>query len=128
MLGKQIDLSSTEALFLMVLYNSNSLSGSEIVQKLKQSLGEEWLPTPGATYKIVQSLETKGFLKETTKKEKRKDQRIRTYALTSEGKEMIPKVGSRFRKLVTFATECCPESCEGIIIIDKRDKSDLDSC
>jgi DNA-binding PadR family transcriptional regulator len=124
MLGKQINLTPTEALFVMALNNAGSLSGAEIVQKIGEDLGEEWLPSAGSTYKIVQSLESKGFIEETTDEENRSDQRIRTYSLTPEGMDMLPKVGTRFRKLILFASECCPDSCDGIIIVDKRKKND----
>lgn len=109
MIGKNLEVTPTEALFLMALHSSPSLSGSGIINKLIEDLGDDWTPSPGAVYKMIQSLEKKGFIQETTEKEDRKDQRIRTYALTSRGREIVPKVTSRVRKIVVFMDECCPE-------------------
>ena len=122
MIGKQLEITPTESLFMMILHGSPSLSGSEIVKKLNDDLGEEWSPSPGATYKIVQSLEKKGFIKETTSVENRDDQRIRTYSLTTKGKAIIPKVTSRVKKVVVFMEECCPGCCDGLIVVKKDEK------
>ncbi|MFW9779840.1 MAG: PadR family transcriptional regulator [Candidatus Heimdallarchaeota archaeon] len=125
MIGKNIEVTSLEALFLMTLYNSSSLSGTEIVQKIRNDLGENWTPTTGATYKIVQSLTEKGYIKETTL-DARKDKRIRTYALTVKGKEMVSEVTMRVQKLLGFLADCCPDVCEGVVMIVRKDKdSDL---
>ncbi|MFW9998449.1 MAG: PadR family transcriptional regulator [Candidatus Odinarchaeota archaeon] len=122
MLGKMMEITPTEALFLMVLHSTSSLSGSEIVQKLNEDLGKEWSPSPGATYKIIQSLEKKGLITETTE-ENRQDKRIRTYSLTARGRNMVPRVTSRIRKILIFASSCCPECSEGLVIV-KSDKPD----
>lgn len=119
MFGKNLDVTPTESLFLLVLYNHTSLSGSEIVKYVKEDLGEEWSPTPGATYKIIQNLIEKGYIHETTKKEKKdRDKRIRTYTLTSEGNKMVVKVITRMRKMIGFVESCCPDG-EGVIIVKK---------
>lgn len=123
MIGKNIEISSMESLFLLTLYNENSLSGSEILKRLEKNLGEEWSPSPGATYKTVQSLEKKELIKETTEKENRKDQRIRTYSLTEKGKNLVPKITQRVNKVVQFAVKCCPECCEDDSIITKREEN-----
>ena len=103
------------------LYNHTSLSGSEIVKYVKEDLGEEWSPTPGATYKIIQNLIEKGYIHETTKKEKKdRDKRIRTYTLTSEGNKMVVKVITRMRKMIGFVESCCPDG-EGVIIVKKAE-------
>ncbi len=121
MFGKNLDVTPTESLFLLVLYNHNSLSGSEIVKYVKEDLGEEWSPTPGATYKIIQNLIEKGYIHETTKKEKKdRDKRIRTYTLTSEGNKMVVKVITRMRKMIGFVESCCPDG-EGVIIVKKAE-------
>jgi DNA-binding PadR family transcriptional regulator len=114
MFGKNLEITPMESLFIMVLNNTVSLSGSEIVEKITSDLGDEWTPSPGATYKIIQSLEKKGYIQETTQKTNPKDQRIRTYALTSKGKDILPKLTSRVRKIVIFTSSCCPECCEGL--------------
>ncbi len=116
MLGKDLDVTPMEVFFLMVLNIPESLSGSEIVQKIKENLGINWTPSAGATYKILQSIESKGFIQETTKEEERKDQRIRTYTLTEKGKEILPTISSRILKIAFFADSCCSN-----IDIEKRD-------
>ncbi|NHJ49645.1 MAG: hypothetical protein FK733_17780 [Asgard group archaeon] len=59
MLGKDLDVTPMEVFFIMVLSRPESLSGSEIVEKIKDNLGLDWTPSPGATYKILQSIEKK---------------------------------------------------------------------
>ncbi|MGC9781171.1 MAG: PadR family transcriptional regulator [Candidatus Heimdallarchaeota archaeon] len=108
MIGKGLNATPMEAFFLMVLNDPVSLSGSEIVQNIRDNLGLDWTPSPGATYKILQSMEKKGFIQETTKKEGREDQRIRTYNLTAKGKEILPIITSRILKIALFADSCCP--------------------
>jgi len=122
-LGKNLDITPTEALFLLVLHNQN-LSGTEIVKRVKDDLGEEWSPSTGATYKIIQSLEKKGLIQETTDKdEDKRDKRIRTYNLTDKGKSMVLKVTGRMRKMIGFVQQCCPEGAEEIIILKKSEKN-----
>ena len=127
MFGKNLDVTPTESLFLLVLYNQTSLSGSEIVKYVKEDLGEEWSPTPGTTYKIIHNLIEKGYLHETTEKEKKdRDKRIRTYTLTSEGTKMVIKVITRMRKMIGFMESCCPDG-NGIIIVKKAELDDSKS-
>ncbi len=121
MLGKDLEITPTQALFVIALYNSGSLSGSEIVHKIINDLGEEWSPTAGATYKLIQNLENKGLIEETTSEENRSDQRVRTYTLTSKGKGVVPQISNRFSKFLGFMLECCPDCCENIGIKDKSD-------
>ncbi|WP_371803706.1 PadR family transcriptional regulator [Candidatus Lokiarchaeum ossiferum] len=120
MFGKNLEITPTEAIFLLVLKKQDSISGSEIVESISSNLGSDWVPTPGATYKIIRSLENKGFIEETTGSEGRKDQRIRTYSLSSAGKSIVPKVSERFRKVVLFMDSCCPGCCDGIIVIRRK--------
>ncbi|MHA2233136.1 MAG: PadR family transcriptional regulator [Candidatus Hodarchaeales archaeon] len=119
MLGKDLGITPVQSLFLLVLYNSPSLSGSEIVQKLSDDLGDDWTPTPGATYKIIQALQKEELIQETTDTENRKDQRIRTYSLTDKGKAMVTTVTARVSKIVSFMNTCCPEATENIIVVKK---------
>ena len=76
MIGKGLEVTPMEAFFLMVLNNQTSLSGSEIVQSIRDNLGINWTPSPGATDKILQSMEKKKYIEETTQKEQRENQRI----------------------------------------------------
>jgi DNA-binding PadR family transcriptional regulator len=126
MIGKGLEVTPMESFFLMILNSPTSLSGSEIVQNIKENLGINWTPSPGATYKILQSMEKKGYIEETTKTEEREDQRIRTYSLTSRGKEILPIITKRILKIALFADSCCPnlgdEMGESIRII-RIDKS-----
>ena len=117
MFGKNLALSPTKIIFLLVLKNVQSLSGSDIVKQIKSQLGEEWKPTPGATYKILSSLQDDGYIFETTGDENIKDQRIRTYSITDKGKNIIPEVSSRFSKVLVFMNDCCPGCCDTAIIM-----------
>lgn len=124
MFGKNLAVTPTESLFLLVLYNHTSLSGSEIVKYVKDDLGDDWSPTAGATYKIIQSLIKKRYIHETTKKkEEGRDKRMRTYTLTSEGTTMVIKVITRMRKMIGFMESCCPDG-DRIIIVKKAEPDD----
>ncbi|MFW9906651.1 MAG: PadR family transcriptional regulator [Candidatus Thorarchaeota archaeon] len=124
MFGKNLNVTPTESLFLLVLYNQTSLSGSEIVKFVKEDLGKDWSPTPGATYKIIHNLIDKGYIHETTKKEEEdRDKRIRTYTLTPEGSTLVIKIISRMRKMIGFIESCCPEG-DGVIIVKKARPED----
>ena len=120
-LGKNLEITPTEALFILVLHNQN-LSGSEIVKKVREDLGDEWSPSPGATYNIMKSLLDKDLIQETTNTdENKRDKRIRTYSLTDEGRSMVLKVTGRMRKMIGFVDQCCPDGNGGMIIIKKSD-------
>ncbi|NHJ84979.1 MAG: hypothetical protein FK734_05925, partial [Asgard group archaeon] len=73
------------------------------------NLGLNWTPSAGATYKILQSMEKKELIFETTQKEDREDQRIRTYMLTDKGNETLPIITKRILKIALFVDSCCPE-------------------
>ena len=123
MFGKNLEVTPTESLFLLVLYNQANLSGSEIVKNVKEDLGEEWSPTPGATYKIIHNLIEKGYIHETTEIDKKdRDKRIRTYNLTPEGNKMVIRVNTQMRKMIGFMESCCPDG--GRIIVMKKPGSD----
>ena len=116
MFGKNLNLSPTEIIFLLILKMEKSLTGSQIVQRITDQLGEDWKPTPGATYKILQSLQSKEFILDTTNYSERKDQRKKTYSISELGDSSIPEVSSRFNKVMVFMNDCVPGCCEGTII------------
>lgn len=118
--GKSLDITPTEALFLLVLHNQN-LSGSEIVKIVKEDLGEDFSPSAGATYKIIQSLESKGMIHETTDsiEEETRDKRIRKYTLTEEGRKMVLKITNQVQKVIVFVEQCCPGGEEKMVVIKK---------
>ncbi|MHA1112639.1 MAG: PadR family transcriptional regulator [Promethearchaeota archaeon] len=109
MIGKGLNVTPMEAFFLMVLNKPGSLSGSEIVHMIKEELGIDWTPSPGATYKVLQSMTNKGYITETTEKEERGDQRIRSYTLTEKGKNILPIITRRILKIALFADSCCAD-------------------
>lgn len=128
MLGKNLDITPTEALFLLVLHNSGPLAGYEIVNRLQETLGEDWSPSAGATYKIIQSLTEKEMIEEKTNvdpnirttKEGERDQRIKTYKLTSKGSDMVLKVTTRMSRVIGFIESCCPDATDFKIMVKKR--------
>ena len=127
MLGKNLEITPTEALFLLVLHNSEPLAGYTIVSRLQESLGDDWSPSTGATYKIIQSLVEKRLIEEQaevdsnirTTKEGSKDQRIKTYVLTSEGADMVLKVTARMSRILGFIESCCPDATDFKIVVKK---------
>ena len=103
------NITSSQSLFLFVLYSNPSLSGIQIVNKMQKKIGTDWIPTPGARYKILQKLEEKGLIEETTDYDNRKDKRIRTYKTTSNGVEMVKSQIERMNIMLEFITDCCPD-------------------
>ena len=101
------DLTSSQSLFLFVLFSNPDKSASEIVDKLEKRLGNEVVPTPGARYKILKKLEDKGLIEETTEIEQRKDKRKRTYKITKEGSKAVKVQIERMEAMFYFITECC---------------------
>ena len=128
MIGKNLEITPTEALFLMILHRSPELSGVLIVKNLTNELGEDWCPSPGSTYKTISSLLKKGLVYDSTAEtgeEKIKAEHsskyslIKTYCLTSKGEEFLPKITNRLNKIILFAKECCSDSCHVISSFDE---------
>ena len=105
--------------------NEKSLSGREIVDKIEIQLGNEWIPTPGAIYKTLSSLQEEGYILETTKDQHLKDQRIRTYTISDKGKAIIPEISTRFTKVLMFMNDCCPGCCDKVVVLNKENTSDV---
>ena len=108
-LGKDIDITSIQAMFLCVLQGKNLQSGSEIVELLDSRLGSAWVPSAGGTYKVLAQLIKKGYIHEVTKEQERKDQRFRVYTLTKEGQQQVKEILERIQRVNMFISECCME-------------------
>ncbi|MHA1400661.1 MAG: PadR family transcriptional regulator [Candidatus Heimdallarchaeaceae archaeon] len=76
-------------------------------------LGNEWVPTPGATYKILQFLSKSQYIRETTDKVRPTDKRKRTYEITATGREKVKEFVAYTSMLVKFISICCPNRCLG---------------
>lgn len=115
------DLTSSQSLFLFILYSNPSISTVEIVKKIEEKIGDDWAPTPGARYKILKKLEIEKFIEETTEFENRKkkiikekiDNRKRTYKVTAKGREMVQLQIERMNIMLEFITDCCPDYFQG---------------
>ena len=117
---KNDKVSPLQSMFLFVLRNSKALSGAEIVKRLEKDVGEEWVPTPGARYKILQYLEQENFIEKTIEKgEDPKDKRVSKYSLTKEGEKMVEELSKQMKKVYLFLSTCCPEYCDSVIVIKK---------
>ncbi len=110
MLGRNFEVSQLEALFLISLHDNKSMTGSAIAKKITIDLGKDWAPSSGAIYKTLDKLKNNGFIEDTTS-ESMNDKRLRTYALTVKGKNIVPKLASRIQKFVLFVEDCCPGCC-----------------
>ena len=115
MIGRNLEVSQMEALFLISLYkaknNKESMTGSEIAKKIIKDLGKDWAPSSGAIYKTLDKLKNNGFIEDTTTETMNDDKRLRSYNLTSKGRQIVPKVASRIQKFVLFVEDCCPGCC-----------------
>lgn len=107
------DITSSQSLFLFILYSNPSISASDIVNKIEKKVGPEWTPTPGARYKILQKLEKEKYIEETTDFENRIDKRRRTYRATAKGREMVKIQIERMNVMFEFITDCCPDYFQG---------------
>ena len=110
MIGRNFEVSQLEALFLISLHNNKSMTGSAIAKKITIDLGKDWAPSSGAIYKTLDKLKNNGFIEDTTS-DSMNDKRLRTYALTIKGKQIVPKLASRIQKFVLFVEDCCPGCC-----------------
>jgi len=122
-IGKNLEVSQLEALFLISLHSDENMTGSSIAKKIIEDLGEEWTPSSGAIYKTLDKLRNNGFIKDTTP-ENLEDKRVRTYSLTEKGREIVPKVASRVQKIVLFVEECCPGCCTIDTSLNQDSESD----
>ena len=102
------EFTSIQTIFLFVLHKHPSITGSEIVSIIETEIGKDWVPTAGATYKILKRLLKLGCINETTVTENT-DGRKRTYELSSCGKAFVKDQTERMLRLVGFFYDCCPE-------------------
>ncbi|MHA2337462.1 MAG: helix-turn-helix transcriptional regulator [Candidatus Hodarchaeales archaeon] len=110
---KNDKVSPLQSMFLFVLHNSEPLSGADIVKRLEDDVGKEWVPTPGARYKILQFLEQESFIeKKVGKGEDPHDKRVSKYILTPNGVEMVAELSKQMKKVYLFLSNCCPEYCQ----------------
>lgn len=125
---KNDKVSPLQSMFLFVLFNSQPLSGAEIVKRLENDIGEEWVPSAGARYKILQYLESEELIEKIISKgEDPEDKRVSKYLLSVKGKEMVETLSKQVNKVVAFVSDCCPQYCENVLIIKKEDlKKDLE--
>ncbi len=102
------EFTSIQTLFLFVLHKHPSMTGSEIVSMIESEIGKDWVPTAGATYKILKRLLKLGCIIETTETGNT-DGRKRTYELSSCGRAFVKDQTERMLRLVGFFYDCCPE-------------------
>ena len=121
MIGKNLEVSQLEALFLISLHSDENMTGSSIAKKIVEDLGEEWTPSSGAIYKTLDKLRNNGYIEDTTP-ENLDDKRVRTYSLTAKGKEIVPRVASRVQKIVLFVEDCCPDGCCSVDSLQNLEK------
>ena len=103
------EFTSIQTIFLFVLHRHPSITGSEIVNVIEKEIGKDWVPTPGAIYKVLKKLVKEGCIEETTDELNLSDGRKKTYKLTDCGVDFVRKQSDRMLRLVTFLNDCCPE-------------------
>ncbi len=111
-IGKDAGLTPTQSLFLLTLHSAGSRSGAEIVQTIREDLGQAWVPSPGAVYKTLKQLVDKGLIAETTTEESRGDNRVRTYKILPDGDRKVREVVARANRMYAYVSECCGDSCD----------------
>lgn len=114
------DFTSIQTLFLFVLHKYPSLTGTEIVGIIEKEIGKDWVPSPGAIYKILKKLLKDGCIEETTDltklSEDQKRPYKRTYMLTSCGMKFVREQTDRMLRLVGFLYDCCPEYTDSYVV------------
>ncbi|OLS26244.1 MAG: hypothetical protein HeimC3_10230 [Candidatus Heimdallarchaeota archaeon LC_3] len=119
---KNEKVSPLQSMFLFVLFNSQPLSGAEIVKRLEKDIGQEWVPSAGARYKILQYLESEKLIEKTISKgQDPVDKRVSKYRLSTKGKDMVEILSNQVSKVVAFVSDCCPQYCDNVLIIRKED-------
>jgi len=79
----------------------NSMSGTEIVGKIRQETGGKWKPSPGSIYPLLSGLEKQGF----TQEESPVESGMKRYSLTENGKKFFKEqviLGQKFMEKMTY--------------------------
>lgn len=103
------ELTSIQTIFLFVLHRHPNSTGTDIVSIIEKEIGKDWIPTPGATYKILSRLHSAGCIIETTDLNNSTDGRKRTYELSQCGYDFVKQQSDRMLRLVGFLYDCCPQ-------------------
>lgn len=104
---RRSELTPLQFLFLVVLNTTEGrLNGAEIVKEIERNLGEDWTPSAGAVYKILQSLEDRGLIS-LLGREATPDKRMKYYEITPEGLRVLTSYMDEEARYIKFMNRCC---------------------
>jgi DNA-binding PadR family transcriptional regulator len=97
------------------LLRSKEMTGTEIMQRLRDLSDGEWNPSPGTIYPMVSSLEEEGIIEAAST-----EGRSKTYRLTEEGKKQMVLMFKHRRGEVGEKTRLGPRLWEQLLDPEER--------
>ncbi|MFW9805727.1 MAG: PadR family transcriptional regulator [Candidatus Thorarchaeota archaeon] len=97
------------------LLKSNDLTGTEIMQQLRDLTDGEWNPSPGTIYPLLSSLEDDGIIEAVST-----EGRSKTYSLTEHGKKQMQLMFKHRRGAVGAKTRLGPRLWEKLLDPEER--------
>ncbi|MFW9833360.1 MAG: PadR family transcriptional regulator [Candidatus Thorarchaeota archaeon] len=97
------------------LLRSNDLTGTDIMQQLRDLTDGEWNPSPGTIYPLLSSLEEDGIVEAVSV-----EGRSKTYSLTEYGKKQMELMFKHRRGAVGEKTRLGPRLWEKILEPEER--------
>jgi DNA-binding PadR family transcriptional regulator len=91
------------------------MTGTDIMQRLREITGGEWNPSPGTIYPMLSSLEEEGLIETATT-----EGRSKTYCLTENGKQQMRRVIKQMTSEVGAKTRLGPRIWEQLLEPDER--------
>lgn len=97
------------------MLRSNELTGTDIMQRLRDLTDGEWNPSPGTIYPLLSSLEEDGIIVAISM-----EGRSKTYTLSKKGKEQMALMFKHRRGVVGEKTRLGPRLWEKLLDPDDR--------
>lgn len=97
------------------LLRSQDMTGTDIMQRLRELSDGEWNPSPGTIYPMLSSLEDEGIIKAASM-----EGRSKTYCLTEQGKKQMVFLVKHRRGEVGEKTRLGPRLWEQLLDPDER--------
>ena len=106
-------------LIVLTLLRTASLTGYDIMKKIREKTLGFWRLTPGGVYPILQGLEKMGYIKGTRKP---KDSRRRkTYEITDEGKKLLETALQKQQQIAKTMRDLISDYARDILNIELPD-------
>lgn len=106
-------------LIVLTLLRTASLTGYDIMKKIREKTLGFWRLTPGGVYPILQGLEKRGYIKGTRKPED--GRRRKTYEITDEGKKLLETALQKQQQIAKTMRDLISDYARDILNIELPD-------